>query len=469
MLDPKQGRIIFRSPRTRALRLPLNLVPKPTNPFSSSLVLMYSFAALIILGAVFLMFPFSSIGGHFTSPMNAFFTSTSAVTLTGLNVVETGQYWSTSGQIIIFLLFQFGGLGFIVGAALLLLAINGRFGLRDRLLIGESLGVDQVGGVVGFMIRVGIFAIVMQCLGAFLLYLHWLSSSEEGLNLWTAFFHSASAFYNSGFDIFGRANSLGIFQKDAVTLLGTAVLIILGSTGYVVVADMFRRKRFRRFTLDTKIVIVTSAGLLVLGTLIYFLAEYSDPVSLGPLPLPQKLAVAFFQAVSPRTAGFSVWNFNLIHPITLLFTVFLMFVGGAVGSTAGGVKVNTFGILLMTVWNVLNGREHISAFGRQVTKQIVFRAMTLVLFYLVMAAFIIILLSITDNQPLDKIMFETFSALSTVGLSTGITPLLSPVSQSIIMVAMFFGRLAPLALIAYIVHHKQKVELEYPHENIRLG
>jgi trk system potassium uptake protein len=430
---------------------------------------MYSFAAFIILGAVFLIFPFSSASGQFTSPVTAFFTATSAVTLTGLNVVETGQYWSMAGQIIIFVLFQFGGLGFIVGTALLLLAINGRFGLRDRLLIGESLGVDQVGGVSGLVTRVILLSVALECLGALFLYLHWRTSAVQDLSLWKAFFHAASAFNNCGFDIFGHANSLADFQKDAVTLLITAFLILLGSAGYTVIADMYRRKNFRKFSLDTKIVLVTTLGLLALGTVVYFMAEYTDPASLGPLSLPQKLAVAFFQSVSPRTAGFSVWDFGLIHPITLLFTVFLMFVGGAVGSTAGGVKVNTFGLLMITVWNVLSGREHISAFRRQVTKQTVFRAMSVVLFYLLIAALVIFLLSITDTLPLDKTMFEVFSALSTVGLSTGITPHLTVPSQSIIMLTMFIGRLGPLILIAYIVHHKQKVELEYPHENIRLG
>ena len=430
---------------------------------------MYSFAAFVILGAVFLMLPFASASGQSTSPITAFFTSTSAVTLTGLNVVETGQYWSLAGQIAIFVLFQFGGLGYIVGTVLLLLAINGRFGLRDRLLIGESLGVDQVGGVTGLVKRVVLFSLILECLGALLLFLHWHYSTDKDLTLWTAFFHSASAFNNCGFDIFGHANSLAEFQNDAFTLLITALLILLGSTGYTVISDIFKRKTSGRFALDTKIVIVTSFGLLILGTVVYFIAEYSDPASLGPLAWPQKLIVAFFQSVSPRTAGFSVWNFNLIHPITLLFTVFLMFVGGAVGSTAGGIKVNTFGLLLITFWNVLRGREHISAFGRQVTTQTVFRAMSVVLFYLVISALVIFLLSITDTLPLDKTMFEVFSALSTVGLSTGITPNLTGPSQVIIMLTMFLGRLGPLTLIAYIVHHKQKVELEYPHENIRLG
>jgi trk system potassium uptake protein len=456
-------------PRVKALRLPLILSPKPTNPFSSSLLLMYSFAAVIILGTIFLIFPISSSSGQLTNPVTALFTATSSVTLTGLSVEETGVYWSTFGQVVIFVLIQFGGLGFIIGATLLLLAISGRFGLRDRLLIGESLGVEQVGGVIGLVIRVAVFMLVLQGLGALVFYLRWSSLGDSGVSLWTAFFHSASAFHNSGFDIFSSFNSIANYKNDAVILLVSAVLIFFGSTGYVVFADLFRKKGFSKISLDTKMVLIVTLGLVVLGALVYLAAEYSSADTLGPLPFSQKVIVAIFQSVSPRTAGVSVWDFNLVQPITLLFTIFLMFVGGAVGSTAGGIKVNTFGILLITVWNTIRGKDNIAAFGRQFTKQTIFKAMTLVLVYLVLAAVIIFLLSITEKLPIDKIMFETFSALSTVGLSTGITPLLSIPSKIILIAAMFIGRLGPLALMAFIVHHKQQVELEFPHEGIRLG
>jgi trk system potassium uptake protein TrkH len=447
----------------------LIIAPKPTNPFSSSVLLMYSFAAFIILGTILLYLPISGTSGNSTNFVTAMFTATSAVTLTGLSVVETGLYWSPFGQVVIYMLIQFGGLGFIVGATLMLLAIGGRFGLRDRLLIGESLGVDQVGGVIGLVIRVVVFTLVLQGLGALFFYLRWSVWGESGISLWTAIFHSTSAFHNSGFDIFGTFNSLAAYGGDGVTLLVTAGLIIFGSTGYVVFADLFRKRGFSKITLDTKIIFITTAGLIALGTLVYLAAEYSGESTLGRLPLEQKLAVAFFQSVSPRTAGFSVWDFNLVQPITLLFTIFLMFIGGAAGSTAGGIKVNTFGVLVIGAWNIFLGKEHIGAFGRQVTKQTVLKAMTLVLFYLATAAVIIFSLSIIERISIDKIIFETISALSTVGLSTGITAELSSPSKYILMAAMFMGRLAPLALLAYIAHHKQNVELEYPHEDIRLG
>jgi trk system potassium uptake protein len=462
-------RLIFRMPGVRAFRLPIILAPRPTNPFSSSIMLMYAFAGFILLGTVFLIFPISSASGQFTPPVTALFTATSAVTLTGLNVVETGLYWSTFGQAVIFILFEFGGFGFVIGAMLLLLAIGGRFGLRDRLLIGESLGVEHVGGVIGLVVKVAIYTLVIQMAGALLFYLHWSQTGASQVSLWTAFFHSASAFNNCGFDIFGNSNSMLAFRQDTATLLITAVLIIIGSIGYIVLTDIFRKKGFIRLTLDIKVILVTTLGLYLLGTLVFFMAEYSGVDTLGSLPISQKLVAAFFQSVTPRTAGFTLWDFNQVHSITLLFTLFLMAVGGAVGSTAGGFKVNTFGVIWISAWNTLRGKEHIGAFGRQITKQTVLKSLTLVFFYFSVAAIGVCLLSITEKFPLDKIMFEVISALSTVGLSTGITPELTTPSRFILMAAMFIGRLGPLTLIAYIVHHKQKVELEYPHENIRLG
>ncbi len=221
--------------------------------------------------------------------------------------------------------------------------------------------------------------------------------------------------------------------------------------------------------LDTKIILITTGGLFALGTLVILLAEYAGEGTLGPLSFWQKLSVAFFHSVTPRTAGFSVLDYNLVQPVTLLFTIFLMFVGGAVGSTAGGIKVNTLGVLLISVWNTLRGKEIISAFEHQITKQTILKAMTLASLYLATAAILVFLLSITEKIPVDKLLFEAFSALGTVGLSTGITPTLSIFSKLLLTAAMFIGRLAPLALIAFIVHHKQTVELEFPHESIRLG
>jgi trk system potassium uptake protein TrkH len=331
------------------------------------------------------------------------------------------------------------------------------------------VGLDQLGGLIGVVTKLSIFTLIIEIVGALLFYVCWLFDENTMTNFWTALFHSISAFNNSGMDILGNFKSLTDYQGNSSVLFITAVLIIAGSTSYIVFADMVRNRRFIKLSLDTKIVLVTTLSLLVIGTLFYFIAEFSNPETLGQLSFPQKIIGALFLSVTPRTAGFANVNIGALHQVSLLFTMFLMFIGGAAGSTAGGIKVNTFGVLVITAINVIKGKDTIEAFGRQITKQTVFRALVVPIFYLLVLFFIVILLSITETFPVDNILFETFSALSTVGLSTGITPDLSIIGRLIITAAMFIGRLGPLALMAFLVRRHQPTDVEYPHETIRFG
>ncbi len=461
-------KLVFRMPGAHVLRVPL-IIPKPTTPLSTILLLVYVFAGLILLGSILLTFPLSSTSGHFTSPINTIFTATSAVCVTGLVVVDTGTYWSTFGQVVLLVLFQLGGFGFIVGTTLVLITVGGRFGLRDRLLVTESIGYDQLGGVASVVTRVAIFSLVIEAVGVAIFYLRWLAAGASGMSLWTAIFHSVSAFNNCGMDLFGRFSSLSIYYNDAITLLATALLVILGGTGYFVFADLVKKRSFTKLALDTKIVLVTTGSLLVLGTIFYLIAESANPATMGPLTFFQKILNSFFQSVTPRTAGFSAIDVGGLKQISLLFTMFLMFIGGASASTAGGVKVNTLGVLVTTLVNVVRGKESIEAFGRQLTMQTVYRALSLCLFYLGIVGIFVTLLTITEKFPIDNILFETFSAMGTVGLSTGITPDLSIAGRMIIIFAMFIGRLAPLGFIVFLTHRRQPVDMGYPHENIRLG
>ncbi len=461
-------KLIFRMPRVRALRMPF-ILPKPTNPLSSTLLLTYGFASLIILGAILLILPVSSSSGHFTSPIDALFTATSAVCVTGLVVVDTGTYWSTFGQGVLLALFQIGGLGFITGATLLLLAINRRFGLKERLAITEAMGIDRLGGTLGVVAKLVIFSLVAEGIGAVIFYFGGLGAGGAGTSLWTPIFHAVSAFNNCGMDILGDFKSLSGYQGNAVVLLVTAGLVIVGSTGYIVVADLLGKWSFSKLTFDSKVVLVTTFSLLVIGTLFYLIAEYSNPATLGPFTFFQKIGVSFFQSVTPRTAGFTSIDIGGLREVTLFFTMFLMMIGGATGSTAGGVKVNTLGVLWITIRSLIRGRSNVEAFGRQLNQQTIYRAMALFILYLGVAGIITLVLSITEVFPIDKLLFETFSALSTVGLTTGITPDLSMAGRLIIVIAMFIGRLGPLAFMAILVRRQQPADLEYPHEAIRLG
>lgn len=461
-------KLVFRVRKYHAFRLTFKL-PQPTNPLSSTLLLVCGFGGFISLGAIMLLFPISSQSGQFTSPINALFTATSAVCVTGLVVVDTGTYWSGFGQGVLATLFQVGGLGFLIGTTLLLFAISGRFGLKERLVISEQAGIDELGSALSLVTKISIFALVIEGVGAGFIYLNWIISGNTSYSFGTALFHSISAFNNCGMDLFGEFKSLIVSQGDYIFLLLTALLIIAGGTGYIVLADVLKRRKFVKLLLDTKLVLVTTGMLLLFSTLFILLAEFKNPLTLGPMPFTQKLIVAFFQSVSPRTAGFTAVDIAGLRQATIFFIMLLMFIGGAAGSTAGGVKVNTIGVLSVTAISLAKGKHHISAFGRQLTNETVFRAITLFLVYLMVVGVFTVILSVTENQPLDSILFETFSALGTVGLTFGITPELSSLGRLVLVIAMLVGRLGPLAFMAFLVHRQQTAELEYPHENIRLG
>ena len=261
-------------------------------------------------------------------------------------------------------------------------------------------------------------------------------------------------------------------------VLTVAVLIITGGISFLVVRDIFSKKSFRRLTLDTKMVVVVTAILLVLGTGVLLATEYSNQGTMGAMPVPQKVLAAFFHAVSPRTAGFSVVHVGSMAAYSLFFTIMLMFVGGASGSTAGGIKVNTFGVLLATVWSSLRGRQHAEAFGREMKPQLVHRALAIALLALGLVGVVTLVLTITEAHAAGAdgegfefidILFETVSAFGTVGLSAGLTPFLSLAGKIIIVGTMFAGRLGPLTLALSLIQAQRTIEYRYPHDQVRTG
>jgi trk system potassium uptake protein TrkH len=433
-------------------------------------VLIYGFAIVIAVGTILLILPISNKAGQLTSPVNALFTATSAVCVTGLVVVDTGTYWSHFGQAIILILFQVGGFGFMTSATILFLAMGRRIGLRERFLIGESIGVTRPGGIVRIVKRAAMFTLLVEGIGAGILFIRFLAGgTSAGVALWRAVFHAVSAFNNAGFDIVGDFRSLLGYQGDYTVLLTMAVLIILGGIGYLVVDDVVKNRSFSRLSADSKLVLVTTTSLLALGTIFILLAEFSNAATLGALSPPQKLLVSFFQSVTPRTAGFSAIDISKMIGPSLFFTMFLMFVGGASGSTAGGVKVNTLGVLISAAFSSIRGNEHTAAFGRELMPRNVHRALALVMFYLGLVAVVVIALSIIEKFGFVNLLFETFSALGTVGLSTGITPELSVAGRLIITAAMFVGRLGPLTFVSVLTQRQQPVKYRYPKEIIRIG
>ncbi len=468
--ERRLGDRVFRVARVRPWLIPLPPIPRPKQPGLSPLMMIYGFAGVIILGTILLMLPVASKTGQFTSPVNTLFTAASAVCVTGLAVVDTGTYWSSFGQGVILVLIQVGGLGFMTSATLLLLLLGRRIGLRERWLIGQSLGTERLGGMVKLVRRILLFTFIVEAIGAAIFYIRFSVQNPTGTAAWRAIFHAVSAFNNCGLDLFGNFRSLLGYQTDTTVILTTAALIILGGISFIVVADVGRMRRFGRLSLDTKIVLVTTLGLLVLGTVAILLTEYGNADTLGPLSLPYKVLNAFFQSVTPRTAGFSSINIGSMESYSQFFTILLMFVGGAAGSTAGGIKVNTFGMLVATIWSTIRGKEHAGAFGREFANQQIHRALSLVMLSITLIFIVVFVLTITDKGfGFLRLLFETVSAFGTVGLSTGITPDLSVAGRLIITAVMFIGRLGPLVLVLALIQRQQPSEYRYPQDQVRIG
>jgi trk system potassium uptake protein len=465
----KPGNKILRIHQAKAWRLPIAKTREPKTGGISPLVLIFGFASLIAFGTILLVLPVSSQTGQFTSPVDALFTATSAVCVTGLAVVDTGTYWTTFGQAVILFLMQIGGFGFMTSATLVLLALRRRIGLRERMLIGEALGTERLGGLVKFVRNIAIFTLITEAAGALLFFARLSADTPLPTAAWRAVFQAVSAFNNCGFDLFGNFKSMAGYSGDAVMVLVTAILIILGGISFLVLADCFKARHFKRLSLNSKVVLVTTLSLLAGGTILFLAAEFTNMKTFGPFSLPEKVLNAFFCSVSPRTAGFSTIDIGQMTTVSLFFTLVLMFIGGASASTAGGIKVNTFGVLIATIISLFRGRSHVNAFGREFLNQQIFRAMALLVLSLALVAFVVLLLSVTENLPLFSILFETVSAFGTVGLSTGITPDLSIPGRIIILVTMFIGRLGPLTLVSSIVQGQQSIVTRYPEEVVSIG
>jgi trk system potassium uptake protein len=434
------------------------------------------FLAVTVVGTLLLILPFSTSDGSWGNPLVALFTSTSAVCVTGLNVVDPGTYFSFWGQLAIAMLVQIGGLGYMTMTTFLILLIGRKFDLQQRFAIQESFDRPFLQGSQNLIRSIIATTFIFEITGIFLLLS--VFARDWGLRegLWLAIFHSVTAWNNAGFSLF--KDSLIGYQSSVVVNLTITGLIIFGGIGYQVIIEFYlwmlhklqRRKAIFNFSLNFKVVTSTTALLLVLGTLLFFISEFANENTFLDLSLKDKILASWFQSVTTRTAGFNTVDFGRMTFEGLFITMTLMFIGSSPSGTGGGIKTTTFRIISSCTRSVLRGYEDVNLYQRQVPIPLILKAVAVV-FGSVLTIFIATLLISFFEPQMDSlpILFEVISAFATVGLSVGITASLSPWSQLVIVAVMYIGRVGVILLMAAFVGDPRPTFIQYPEENLLVG
>ncbi|MCA9824851.1 MAG: Trk family potassium uptake protein [Dehalococcoidia bacterium] len=428
------------------------------------------FGLVILIGTVLLMLPITTESGSATHPLDALFTAVSATCVTGLVVVETQEHWNFFGELVILVMIQIGGLGYMVGTSILLWMLGRRLSVRGQFLLRQYYGAPTVGEAAHFARNVIAYAAIFEVVGVVVLWFAFVEADvSPGESAWWALFHSVSAFNNAGFAVTGA--DMIPYAGDPFVLMPIAFLVIAGSVGAIPVLSLTHRRTLRALSLDTKLIFVTTAGLLVVGCVYILLAEWTNPETLGRVSSGDRPVLAFFQSAMPRTAGFSAVDAGAMSDETKFLQVGLMFIGGAAGSTAGGIKVGTFSILLIAIVATLRGSDDMVGFGRRVPAMVIRQALTLGLL-MVAATFGLatILLIVGGGEfVFIDVLYEAQSALSTVGLSGGITAEFNEVGRLAIVAGMILGRFGPLILVLEMTKRRPKGHIRLPEDSIRIG
>jgi trk system potassium uptake protein TrkH len=432
-------------------------------------VLVLGFAAIILTGALLLMLPISHTNGGTLPFVDALFTSTSATCVTGLIVRDTGTYFSTFGQVVIMLLIQVGGLGFMTMATLFSLAFKRKISLKDRLLLQEAMNQNSMEGIVRLIRKVLMYSLVIESCAAILYSIRWAFDMPLGRAIYFGIFHSVAMFNNAGFDLFGGFRSLTMYVGDPIVNFVTMFLIVAGGIGFIVMSDLIDFRNRRRLSLHSKVVLSMTSALIIIGAIVIFIFEFTNTKTLGPLSWGEKIWSAFFQSVTPRTAGANTVDIGALRQATQFFMIILMFIGASPGSTGGGVKTTTFTILIGAVFSMIRGRSDLVIFRYRLAQERIFKAVTITMLSLFLVIVVAMVLSTTEDVSFLSILFETTSAFGTVGLTMGITGKLTVIGKIIISLTMFAGRLGPLTL-AYALGPKKGKELyRYPEGKMIIG
>ncbi|MBQ7922467.1 MAG: potassium transporter KtrB [Clostridia bacterium] len=453
------------------------MVRKKKFTLSTMQIILLSFLVTILLGSLLLALPVSSATGNAVPYLDALFTATTSTCVTGLVTLPTVSAWSTFGQIVILLLIQVGGLGIITIMSGIMLLLNRKMGIGDRLLIQNAFGLNTMAGLARFVKNVLIGTLIIEGIGAVLYMLVFVP--QFGVRgIWISIFNSVSAFCNAGIDIIAE-NSLCNYAADPLINTVTSALIILGGLGYIVWWDVLRvvksrssknRKIFRHLTLHSKIAITITAGLILVGAILIFIFEYTNPLTIGEMSWFDKIQVSFFQSVTTRTAGFASVPQGDLTNASAAVSIILMLIGGSPIGTAGGMKTVTIAVLICSAFATVRNKNNATLFGRRISDESVKKAVAVVVTFLTICSVSTVLLMATNNVPLIDAVYETVSATATVGLSRDLTGTLNTVGKIIIIVTMYFGRVGPISLaVALGSKNESQNVISEPTEEISIG
>tara|TARA_B100000676_G_scaffold159351_1_gene156993 strand:+ start:100 stop:1545 length:1446 start_codon:yes stop_codon:yes gene_type:complete len=472
------GDKVVRKPRTKEFETEIiqesfSNTSVRSRRFESPLLIIYIFGFIISLGTLFLWLPISNNSDEFTPFITALFTSTSAATLTGLVTVNTSEYWSFFGEITIAILMFLGGATFMSAATFLLVVFAQQFTSSNQLVLWENQPIKEMIGssnILRITIQVAALGLIIQIAAAIFYYYRFINLFQSnGEVIWQSIFLSISSYNNGGFTIIPDSSSLTVFFQDHMTLLFIAFMIFLGSLSYPVILELLKFKRFKRLSLDTKLVLVTTISLVILGTLFFLITESGNSTTFKDQNFIERIGTSLFQSISGRTAGFSSVDFSSTREYTNILYAGLMFIGGASGSVAGGIKVTTFAVIVLAIMTASRGKTYVEAYGREIPNSLVVRAFSLSFIAIIFIFTIAFLLVITENITYSKVLFEVISAFGTVGLSTGITSSLSDIGQLLIIFTMFIGRVGPLTIALALGRSRYTALYRYSEERIRIG
>lgn len=451
------------------LREDLEMQIKNKKILSPSKILLLSFVSIILLGTFFLSLPISYLENTEHSVLTAFFTSTSAVCVTGLSVIDISKTYTYFGKTVILILIQLGGLGIMTFSSILMLLIGKKITYEEKKILKEDLNSESLSGIIKFIRRLIAIVISIELIGAFFLFLSFRKELPILKAIYFSIFHSVSAFCNAGFSLF--TDSLESFTGSYLVNITISTLIVLGGIGFAVINSylFFFKTKKKKLNLTSKLAIRVSLVLILAGTIVFFAIEYNNINSIGDFNFSEKILVSLFQSITTRTAGFNTVDIGSLRPASIFMFIILMFIGASPGSTGGGLKTTTFGVLFFYTFGMVRGQKDINISNRRISWQILNRSIAiLIISILYIITTIMLILSIEKIYFLE-VIFEVVSAFGTVGLSMGITSSLSVFSRLIIILTMLIGRVGPLTFALAIGEKYKKSNIRYPKENILVG